>query len=243
MEIFPIVFSAMAVLAAGIVRGYSGFGFAMITVTSMSLVFPPAKVIPVILVLEVMASGWLLPKVWHQIDWRSLVWLFLGVAFGTPPGVYLLAHVPTAPMRAAIAVLVMFFTVLMLKDFTLKAMPGKGMTAGTGLVSGLFNGGAAIGGPPVILFYLSSPAGVGVSRASIIAYFMGTDSLAFGLGIFHGLVTFQTITLIGILIAPLFMGIYLGNRIFASNQTKAFRRNVLILLLLLSMAVLIKSIY
>ena len=233
----------MAVLGAGIVRGYSGFGFAMITVTSMSLVFPPSKVIPVILVLEVMASGWLLPKVWHQIDWRSLVWLFLGVAVGTPPGVYLLAHVATAPMRAAIAVLVMFFTVLMLKDFALKAMPGKGMTAGTGLVSGLLNGGAAIGGPPVILFYLSSPAGVSVSRASIIAYFLGTDSLAFGVGVFHGLVTFQTATLIGILIAPLFMGTYIGNRIFAGSKTKAFRRNVLILLLLLSMAVLIKSIY
>ena len=243
MDWFPVAFSAIAVLAAGIVRGYSGFGFAMITVTSMSLVFPPANVIPVILMLEVLASGWLLPKVWKQIDWRSLAWLFLGVSAGTPPGVYMLAHVPPEPMRAAIAIVVLFFTVLMLKDFALHAMPGKGMTTGTGMVSGLLNGGAAIGGPPVILFYLSSPAGVGVSRASIIAYFMGTDSLAFGLGILHGLVTMQTFQLTGALIVPLLVGIFLGNRMFASSDSKAFRRNVLILLLLLSLAVLIKSIY
>ncbi len=131
----------------------------------------------------------------------------------------------------------------MVYDFGLKAVPGGGGPAAPGLFSGFLEGGAALGGPPVILFYLSSPAGVSVSRASIIAYFLGTDSLAFGVGVFHGLVTIQTATLIAILTAPLFMGIYLGNRIFAGSKTEAFRRNVLILLLLLSMAVLIKSIY
>jgi uncharacterized membrane protein YfcA len=41
MDIFVIAFSALAVLVAGIIRGYSGFGFSMIATTSMTLVLPP----------------------------------------------------------------------------------------------------------------------------------------------------------------------------------------------------------
>ena len=70
MDIFVIAFSALAVLVAAIIRGYSGFGFSMIATTSMTLVLPPVEVIPVVLVLEILASSWLLPRVWKQIDWR-----------------------------------------------------------------------------------------------------------------------------------------------------------------------------
>ena len=113
MDIFVIVFSVLAVLIAGIIRGYSGFGFSIIATTSMTLVLPPVDVIPVVLVLEILASAWLLPRVWKQIDWKSLSWLSAGVLIGTPPGVYLLAHVPARPMRAGIALSIMVLVVLL----------------------------------------------------------------------------------------------------------------------------------
>ena len=229
MDIFVIVFSALAVLIAGIIRGYSGFGFSIIATTSMTLVLPPVDVIPVVLVLEILASAWLLPRVWKQIDWKSLSWLSAGVLIGTPPGVYLLAHVPARPMRAGIALSIMVLVVLLWRGFHLKKMPARTRTAATGLVSGLLNGSAAIGGPPVILFYFSSPAGATVSRASIIAYFLGTDSLVWVLSLAHGLVTIKTGILSGILCAPLLLGIFLGNRFFSHSKEGAFKRKVLIL--------------
>jgi uncharacterized membrane protein YfcA len=243
MDIFTIVFSALAVLVAGIIRGYSGFGFSMIATTSMTLVLPPVEVIPVVLVLEILASAWLLPGVWKQIDWKSLSWLSAGVLIGTPPGVYLLAHVPARPMRAGIALAIMFLVVLLWRGFYLKKMPGRPGTVATGMFSGFLNGSAAIGGPPVILFYFSSPAAVTVSRASIIAYFLGTDSLAWVMSLAHGLVTIKTGVLIGILCAPLLLGIFLGNRLFTHSEKDAFKRKVLILLMLLSLAALLRTVY
>ena len=56
-----------------------------------------------------------------------------------------------------------------MRGWAWKRMPGKPMTFATGVACGILNGAAAIGGPPVILLYLSSPAGVTVSRALIIA--------------------------------------------------------------------------
>jgi uncharacterized membrane protein YfcA len=243
MDIFVIAFSALAVLVAGIIRGYSGFGFSMIATTSLTLVLPPVEVIPVVLLLEILASASLLPRVWKQIDWRSLSWLSAGVLIGTPPGVFLLAYVPAKPMRAGIAFAIMVFVFLLWRGFHLKKMPGRPETVATGLFSGFLNGAAAIGGPPVILFYFSSPAGVTVSRASIIAYFLGTDSLAWIVSLTQGLVTFQTGILTAILCPPLLMGIFIGNRFFTQSDESAFKQKVLILLMLLSLAALLRTIY
>ena len=121
-------------------------------------------------------------------------------------------------------------------------MPNRTQTMATGLVSGLLNGGAAVGGPPVILFYFSSPAGVSVSRASIIAYFLGTDSLALGLCVVQGLVDAQTGILSAVLMVPLLVGIWLGNRAFGRTNDQSFRRKVLLLLLLFSIGALVRAI-
>ena len=162
---------AVAVLAVSIgafVRGYSGFGSSLIWVSGMSIVFPPILVVPAVYILELVASAGLLPGVWRQADWRSLRWLFLGVVPGLPIGLYLLANLPPAPVRIAIALVVLAATVLMSRGFKLKSIPGPLPATCTGLASGLFNGWTGIGGPPVILFYFSGPAPVAVSRASLV---------------------------------------------------------------------------
>src|SRR3954452_1290136 len=95
------------VFAAAIVRGYSGFGFSLLAITSLSLMLPPAEIIPPIFMMEVAASLSLLPGIWKDIHWRSLGLLGAGCLVGTPIGVWLLASVPAEPMKiAAFAVLV-----------------------------------------------------------------------------------------------------------------------------------------
>ncbi len=66
-----------AILAAAFVRGYTGFGLSALIVTSVTLVLPPAEVVPIALVLEIAASVHMLPLVRKQVDWRILGWLSL----------------------------------------------------------------------------------------------------------------------------------------------------------------------
>ncbi len=86
MSIPALIYSGLVILVAGIIRGYSGFGFSMIAVISLSLVMPPTEIVPVILVLEVIASMWLLPRICRQIHWKSISWLSIGVLPGTLRG-------------------------------------------------------------------------------------------------------------------------------------------------------------
>jgi uncharacterized protein len=232
-----------AVLTAAVIRGYSGFGFAMVAVTGMSLVMPPALVVPVVLLLEVVASIQLLPQVWRDISWVSLRCLFAGSVAAIPLGVFLLASLPETPMRVGISVLVLATAILLARGFSLKRMPGCKFTLWVGVLCGVFNGAAAIGGPPAILFYLSSPAGVPVSRASIIVYFLGIDLITLAIAAYRQLVTVQTLTLAAACLIPLIAGIALGSRIFQRIDQAPFRRNVLYLLMALASAGLLRSLF
>src|SRR5262249_24332209 len=153
----------------------SGFGFSLLAITSLSLLLPPAKIVPSIFLMEVAASLHLLPGVWREVHWRALLWLAIGCLIGTPFGVYALARVPAAPMNLALALLVRARAVRRARGYPLRRTRGRAPTSATGPAPGLFNGGFGVGGPPVILFFFSSPAGQAAGRASIIAFFLLTD--------------------------------------------------------------------
>ena len=240
-DVWKLAYAATAVVIAGFIRGYSGFGFSMITVVSLSMVFRPVEVVPVVLLLEIGASSMLLPQVWRKVDWRSLGWLCIGMAVGTPVGVAVLVNVPVQPMRAAIAAIVIILVLLLMSGFSLKRKPGTPATMATGLVSGTLNGAATIGGPPVILFFFSSQAGVDISRASVIAYFFATDVLASIICIARGLILQQTLTLTAVLLIPLVIGIQAGNRSFFRTEPETFKKRVMILLMVLSFVSLVRS--
>ena len=238
-----MIIGLAAVLTAAVIRGYSGFGFAMVTVTGMSLVMPPTLVVPVVLVLDVAASIQLLPQVWRDISWVSLRCLFVGSVAAIPLGVFLLSSLPEAPMRAGISILVLVTAILLARGFALKRMPGWRFTLGVGVLCGIFNGAAAIGGPPAVLFYLSSPAGVSISRASMIVYFLGIDLVTLTIAAYRQLVTVQTLYLAAACVIPLIAGIALGNRIFQRIDQALFRRNVIYLLMALASAGLLRSLF
>ena len=51
-----------------------------------------------------------LPFVYKQVHWKSLRWLALGVALGTPFGVYCLVSIPVDAMRLIINAVVLILT-------------------------------------------------------------------------------------------------------------------------------------
>lgn len=67
-----LVFSFFVVFAAGTVRGFTGFGFSAVTLTGLSLVVWPALGVPVIFMLEILASSSQLRGIARDID---LTWL------------------------------------------------------------------------------------------------------------------------------------------------------------------------
>ena len=122
-DYLPAALAALFVFLAAVVRGYSGFGFSLLAITSLSLIYEPAQIIPSIFLLEIAASLHLLPGLWRDIHWLSVGLLVVGAVIGTPIGVALLANVPAPPMKVALAVFVLVAAALLWRGFAFRSMP------------------------------------------------------------------------------------------------------------------------
>lgn len=235
MQPSVLAFALSCIFAAAVVRGYAGFGFSLLSITALSIVLEPRQIIPTIFILEVCASIHLLAISWRHVHWQALGWLIAGCLIGTPIGVNALATAPAAPLKIALASVVLIVAVLLLRGFALKSLPGPLGTASTGFVSGGLNGALGVGGPPVVIFFLGTPMGAAMGRASMIAYFLFTDLLGLGWQWHDGLLNRQVFAR-ALLYAPaLIAGVFLGNRMFATVDPARFR--VWVLRLLIALAV------
>jgi uncharacterized membrane protein YfcA len=215
------------VLLAGIVRGFAGFGFSALTVAGMSLFFSPAQVVPAVFVLEVLASVTLLASVRHEIHWGWLTALLLGSAIGIPFGTWMLAVVPEAPLRAAVSLVILTAAVLLLSGFKAPFADTSPVRFATGIVSGVFNGLAAIGGMVVAVTLFSSSVTGAVARATLIALFFATDLYSLAWSGTYGLLDRTLVAWVAWLLVPMLVGIWFGRKHFLKVDEAGFRRAVL----------------
>lgn len=224
MDPAATAYAVACVFGAAIVRGFAGFGFSLLAITGMAVVLPPVAMVPSIFLLEIAASLHLLPSVWRHVHWRAIGLLLLGCLIATPLGVWFLASVPAAPAKVALGVCVLAATLVLQRGWSLRTMPGPAATVGAGAVSGLLNGAFGIGGPPAIAFFFASPAGVAAGRASLIAYFLGTDLLGLGFMLPQGLVGGEQVGQALLFLPALVSGVWLGSRSFRTVDPATFRR-------------------
>jgi uncharacterized membrane protein YfcA len=232
---WPILAATSALIfLAAVVRGFSGFGFSLLAITAISLFMPAREIVPSIFLLEVAASLNMIPSIWREIDWRGLAFLLIGYVIALPFGVYALANVPAPPMQLALGLFVIVTAVMMLRGFRLEQTPGKLATTATGAASGILNGAFGTGGPPVVLFYFSTPAAAAVGRASVIAFFLSTDTLGLAELARNGLVTTQSFVQFFAWLPALLIGVYAGAKGFKHMDPAKFRMAVLWILIALA---------
>ena len=230
-----LALSSAAVFLAAIVRGFSGFGFSLLSITAISLILPVAQIVPSIFLLEIAASINLIPGIWREIHWRSLTWLMVGYVIGLPIGGYALIHAPEAPAQIVLGIFVIGTAILMLRGFHLARTPRAPASTATGAASGVLNGAFGIGGPPVVLFYFSTPGAAAIGRASIIFFFLFTDLLGVGYFATQGIVTAQSFVQAALWLPALLIGVWIGAHGFRRMDQDAFRRWVLVILIALAL--------
>ncbi len=235
-----LVASVAAAFVAGVVRGYSGFGLSAIVVTSLSLYLVPTETVPIAVLLEIIATLGIIRLVWAEVAWRELVLLLVGASVGTPLGLLLLTGLPAETMRLAIAGIVLTASLLLLlrPRFAFSSSAPKSLAVGA--VSGVINGAAAVGGLPVVLYFLAVGLPAAAARATIMTYLLLLGAYNLAALYLAGLLT-ETVGWRALLLClPLFLGIGLGHRRFLASSPDSFRRMALVLLIGLSLAGLLR---
>ena len=237
-----LLYAFFAIGVAAYIRGYSGFGFSALTVTSLALILPPSEIVPTAYMLEIAASIHMLPLVWRSIDWKILRWLFFGVVMGTPFGIIFLEEVPQEIMRLVISGIVLTASLLLWKNIRFRSSANWYSILAVGFFSGVINGAAGIGGLPVVLFFLSISASSTFTRSTMVAYLFISDIYAVMLPGSQQLISTELLGRTVIFLIPLFAGIYLGHRSFVKTSPESFQKFTLGLLIFLSVAVIIRSV-
>lgn len=224
---FSLVTLALTVLVAGIAglaRGFSGFGAALIFMPAGSALVGPAVAAPVLLVADgVLALGFL-PRAWQLARRRDVALMAAGAVIGVPMGAFILRHADPLLLRWVIAGLATSMLVLLLSGWRYHGTPRPPVTAVVGAVAGLFGGLAQMTGPPVVAYWLSGKETHGTMRASIILFFGATTVFTFVSYLLSGIITVQTLWLAA-LVAPAYaLGLFAGSRAFNLASPEVFRR-------------------
>ena len=235
--------AVLVVALGGFIKGFAGFGASMVWATGLALALPPREVVPLVLLFEVASSIHMLPGLWRQVDWRSLRMLLVATWLFTPLGIVILELVPADPMRLALASAVLVAAILIWRGFALRTVPGTAATLAVGASAGLLNGSMAIVGPPVILFYFSSPLGLTIGRASLIAFFLGTDSVGTAMMAVQGIIEAETLWRAASLLPIVLIAVAAGNRNFIKSSQARFKVVVLGLLVGLALTLALQVLW
>ncbi|MFB9927938.1 sulfite exporter TauE/SafE family protein [Amycolatopsis halotolerans] len=230
-----MAFAVAALLAGGLIRGYSGFGASLVWVSCLCLVLPPPAVVPSTLLLEVASSVTLLPKSWPDAHRPSVRWLLTGALLGLPTGIWFLAALPERATRLTVGLVVGLSALALAFSHQTRRMPGRAACAGMGTAFGVLNGACGMGGPPVVLMYLASPLPMAVNRASLVVFFLAADSMTVATAATGGLLTGDVLLQTALFLPIALAGVAAGTWLYGHARGDA-RRIVLGILAVLSLA-------
>lgn len=236
-----IVWLFLTAFAASYVRAFTGFGTALVAVPALVLILPPSDAVPLAMALDMCVGLLLLRSVIRTgISWKPVRLLIIAAFLSMPFGAWILHVVPPRLAYLSIAVIVFVSTSFLALGFRATRNPGILTTLLAGSLSGLLGGAFGMTGPPVILFFFSSPMAKEISRATMMAYFILTTAA-------YLLLTGATRTSVDwlrplpLMLPFILLGTYLGQKTFFKAGEKAFRWVACSLMYCLSVSAVCKA--
>ena len=218
-----MIWIIFAALMAGLVRGFSGFGTAMVFLPIASQYLTPFEAIASLAIMEFFGTFAVMRKSWSDADKVDLARLVVGMTIVTPFALLLLLKVGADFYRYSVSILSLFVLVLIGSGIRYKGKLKPLVIFSVGGLGGLTGGLTGIPGPPVILLYIASSHPISVIRANnllFLYFFDGCVVLIFALS---GVLTLKIFLLGSILALPNFLGNFTGAKLFDPEKTNQYR--------------------
>ena len=226
-----LAFLALVVSLAGLIRGVTGFGGAMLMAPVLSLLLGPIESVVITLALETLAALGIISDARGRIRWRLLGLIAIPACLTVPLGAQFLVSVDPAIARRAISAVVVVFSLVMLAGFRYSGAPRPLTSAAVGGLSGLLLGATSVGGPPVILYLLSGPDRSDVTRVNLTVFVTITSLVGLAAVLLSGNAHEDVGGLVAGLAVPYLAGVWVGGHLFARLNDALVRRLALALML------------
>lgn len=218
-----LVWLLLTIAAAGIVRGFTGFGTALIFVPVAGIFLEPERVIALITLTGVASTAALLPRAWGQADRREVGTMGLAALVTVPLGLWLLTQLDRDAVRWIVAGVAAVTLTALIAGWRYRGRVATPGLLGIGAAAGGIGGLTGLTGPAVILFYLAGQSGVASVRANTILFLAMLDVVVVGNLLLRGSVGLGVVVLALILSVPYFLTSLIGQALFDPRYETLYR--------------------
>lgn len=220
-----------AAVAAGLMRGFAGFGSAMVTAPVFAILFGPVETVAVIILMEIVVTVQLMPGILGDIEWRFVGPMGAVAALFMPLGSWLLVSMDPGVMARAMAAIVVAFAVVLMTGWRYRGERRRLPTIIVGAVSGVMVAATTLGIPPVMLYMLSGRDTAVRNRANVIGYFAVTLTVLIALMSATGMMSWDAVWRAAMLTPGFMLTTWIGGRLFRQSSEPLYRRVALVFLL------------
>lgn len=227
-----------AVFVGGFVRGFVGFGAALVMVPVLTLAVGPIMAVAISSIVGLPTVVQLLPQAVRYAERRVVIPVATAIFLAAPGGAWLLVSVDPAIMKIAISVLVVLMVVMLAQGWTFRGKASLGTLLAAGAIGGLLQGSSGMGGPPVVAVALARSGDAHQQRGNVLAL-MTAVALSSVLPLtYYGVFTAKALA-IGVLLIPVnILATALGSRTFARGGSRHYRTAALVTLGLIGVTTL-----
>ena len=216
--------TALATVLAGIVRGFAGFGAAMMFIPIVSLVYEPKFAVAALFMIDFITPLPMIPKALKEFEFKEVMPISLGASLTVPVGIYILKIADPTVLRYLISITILILMLLLASGWRYSGKVNSAGCFGLGAFSGIIGGIASLYGPPLILFWMSRQSKAKTIRANIIIFFgivIAISGISLWLGGLLTMAVFKT----GIVLIPLYaIAIWVGAQLFKFSSEAFFRK-------------------
>lgn len=209
-------------LLAGIVRGLTGFGGALVMAPFFTTSLGSTASVVVIVLVHMLTSLQGLSHSLRVTEWRAVAPLLMSSIIALPLGIWSLHLVDPVLVKRLAGATCVAFSLAMLLRIGFKAPATRMKSILVGVASGALNGMTGMGGPPAVLYMLSWNNSASGYRANFISFFAILYGVTFVLLVLSGAVTWFACFIAILLVPAYFFATILGSAIFRKVHSDAF---------------------
>jgi uncharacterized protein len=219
-------FIAAAAIAifSGVVRGFSGFGSALIYIPLTAAVYDPLTAAVTFVMIDFATGVSFVAGAWRKTRWGEVLPLAAAAIASAQFGTLILQYADPILLRWMICLFVACIVGVLASGWRYEGRPHLAVTIAVGLFAGILGGAVQISGPPIVIYWLGSLHDVSIVRASLISYFGLFSAGSVVTYYFHGLLSAKLIAL-AILLGPQHIAaMWVGGKAFHFATPQTYRR-------------------
>jgi uncharacterized membrane protein YfcA len=236
-----IIALSLIIFIASLVRGFTGFGLALVAVPLIQFFLPVSDTAVFIALVNICFSLLYFRRSKRYITGQPIGTMVLWTGAGVAAGTVILKFVNPAYIQLVWGVLILLIVIALIRGMNFGIRSERSAFRLSGMLGGILAGATGITGPPVAIILSSVKTPKEKFSAVLSLFILFAVSFAFVFYYAAGLIHVRTLLLALTTIPAMLAGLYIGDRLVSRINQKTFTAVIYVVLVIMGIITLYKG--